>query len=184
MTVSAVPPASSPFFVRGFPPASRPDARVLVLGTMPGVASLAAGRYYAHPRNAFWSIAAQALGFDAGLPYEARLAALNAAGVALWDVLAACERPGSLDAAIDAGSAQPNDFGGFLAAHPHVRRICFNGAKAHALFRRHVLPGLPEAAGLECAALPSTSPAHAAMPPAAKLAAWRQALRPDQPIAP
>lgn len=170
--------------VCSFPPASRPDARVLVLGTMPGMASLAAGRYYAHPRNAFWPIAAQVLGFGAGLPYEARLAALNAAGVALWDVLAACERPGSLDADIVPASAQPNDFAAFLAAHPRVARICFNGAKARALFRRHVRPGLADVAGLEYVALPSTSPAHAAMPPAAKLLAWRAALRFDQRISP
>jgi len=182
--------ASAPFrrlpdsLVCSFPPAARPDARVLVLGTMPGVASLSAGRYYAHPRNVFWPIAAQALGFDAGLPYAARLAALNAAGVALWDVLAACERPGSLDADIVPASAQPNDFVAFLAAHPRVARICFNGAKAHALFRRHVLPGLADVAGLEYVALPSTSPAHAAMPPAAKLQAWRAALRFDQRISP
>ncbi len=160
--------------VTGFAPESRPDARVLVLGTMPGVASLTANRYYAHPRNAFWPIAAALLGFDAALPYEARIAALNGARVALWDVLAACVRPGSLDAAIDAKSAQANDFAGFLAAHPGIVRICFNGGGAQGLFRRHVLPGLSQShPHLEYAALPSTSPAHAAMPFAAKLAAWR-----------
>lgn len=164
----------SPHCVSGFPPASRPDARVLVLGTMPGVASLNAVRYYAHPRNAFWPIAAALLGFDAALPYASRIDALNDAGVALWDVLAACERPGSLDAAIDARSAQANDFAGFLAAHPRITRICFNGGSAQALFRRHVLPVLSRThPAMEYAALPSTSPAHAAMPFAAKLDAWR-----------
>jgi len=160
--------------VSGFAPAARADARVLVLGTMPGVASLKAARYYAHPRNAFWPIAAELLGFDAALPYEARIAALNEAGVALWDVLAACERPGSLDASIDAQSAQANDFAGLLAACPGIVRICFNGAAAQRLFRRHVLADLSRSCpGMEYAALPSTSPAHAAMPFAAKLQAWR-----------
>lgn len=174
----------SAHYVQGFAPESRSGARVLVLGTMPGVASLAANRYYAHPRNAFWPIAAALLDFDVALPYEARIAALNAAGVALWDVLAACERPGSLDAAIAAKSAQPNDFSGFLAAHPSVFRVCFNGGSAQALFRRHVLPGLAGIGrDLEYVALPSTSPAHAAMPYAAKLQAWR-AIRPDQRIVP
>ncbi|WP_459618731.1 DNA-deoxyinosine glycosylase [Bordetella sp. 2513F-2] len=169
-------PCASADGVRGFPPVADAHARVLVLGTMPGVASLRRGQYYAHPRNAFWPIAAQVLGFDPDLGYADRLAALQRAGVALWDVLVACERPGSLDAHIR--SAMPNDFAGFLAAHPRIRRVCFNGGKAAQLYRRHVMgrPGLPE---LEYLALPSTSPAHAAMPYAAKLAAWGAALRPD-----
>ncbi|SAI71519.1 G:T/U mismatch-specific DNA glycosylase [Bordetella ansorpii] len=171
---AAMTESASPHYVLGFPPAAHPGARVLVLGTMPGVASLAAVRYYAHPRNAFWPISATLLGFDLALPYEARIQALNDAGVALWDVLAACERPGSLDAAIDSQSAQANDFAGFLAAHPHIRRICFNGGSAQALFRRHVLPALSQShPDMAYAALPSTSPAHAAMPFAAKLQAWR-----------
>lgn len=174
----------NPNYVLGFPPASRCHARVLVLGTMPGVASLKAVRYYAHPRNAFWPIAATLLGFDVALPYEARIEALNEAGVALWDVLAACERPGSLDAAIDAQSAQANDFAGFLTAHPGITRICFNGGSAQALFRRHVLPALSKShPEMEYAALPSTSPAHAAMPFAAKLEAWRPVV-PDHRTAP
>lgn len=160
--------------VQGFGAVSDARARVLVLGTMPGVVSLAAGRYYANPRNAFWPIMAALYGIDAQADYDIRLAQLRDAGVALWDVLAECERPGSLDAAIVAGSARANDFAAFLAAHPAIERIAFNGAKAAALFKRHALPQL---AGLErplCyLSLPSTSPAHAAQPLAAKLAAWR-----------
>lgn len=163
--------------VQGFAPVSAPDARVLVLGSMPGVASLKQARYYAHPRNAFWPIAAQVLGFDAALDYPRRLLALQAAGVALWDVLQACERPGSLDADIRHDTLVPNDFAAFLQAHPAITRICFNGGKAATLYRRHVLPTLPDAA-LDYYDLPSTSPAHAAASYEKKLAAWTQALKP------
>jgi len=163
--------------VQGFAPVAAPDARILVLGSMPGVASLRRAQYYAHPRNAFWPIAADALGFDAALHYDARLRALRAAGVALWDVLAGCVRPGSLDADIRREGLAPNDFPAFLAAHAGIRRICFNGAKAAALFARHVRPALPpRAQALEFVALPSTSPAHAAMPYEEKRRRWREAL--------
>ncbi len=162
--------------VRGFEPLAAPHARVLVLGSMPGVASLRQQQYYAHPRNAFWPIAAAVFGFDAGAAYAQRVAALTAAGVALWDVLQACERPGSLDADIDPATAEPNDFDTFFRAHPGIERVCFNGGKAAALFRRRVLPHSARARRLQYVDLPSTSPAHAAMSPRAKLAAWRQAL--------
>lgn len=161
--------------VRGFAPVAAAGARVLVLGSMPGVASLRQARYYAHPRNAFWPIAASVFGFDPALDYPERLRALQASGVALWDVLQACVRPGSLDADIRADTLVPNDFQAFLRAHPSIVRICFNGAKAAALYRRHVLPGLGGAA-LQYFELPSTSPAHAAASFDTKLAAWRAAL--------
>lgn len=162
--------------VTGFAPVVGKGARVLVLGSMPGVASLRQVQYYAHPRNAFWPLAARIFGFDPGLDYDARLRALQANGVALWDVLQACERPGSLDADIRGDTLVPNDFGAFLACHPSIVRLCFNGAKAAAMFRRHVLPTLaaPKLALFE---LPSTSPAHAAASFEQKLAAWEPALR-------
>jgi hypoxanthine-DNA glycosylase len=116
-------------------------------------------------------------GAGPGLPYAARLERLCAAGVALWDVCAAAERPGSLDASIRAASVVPNDIGAFLERHQHIELICCNGGGAARLFARHVVPGLRfRAASLRRVTLPSTSPAHAAMPPAAKLAAWRAAL--------
>ncbi len=160
--------------VRSFPPVIAPGARLLVLGSMPGDASLAAQRYYAHPRNLFWPIMGALLGAGPELDYTARLTRLTDAGVALWDVAGECIRPGSLDARIRARSVVANDLPGLLAAHPGITRLCFNGAAAEALFRRHVLPHLDPPP--RWVRLPSTSPAHAAMPFADKLAAWRAGL--------
>lgn len=162
--------------VRGFAPIARPDARVLVLGSMPGVASLRAGQYYGHPRNSFWPIMAAVFGFDATATYELRVAAIQQRGVAVWDVLAACVRPGSLDADIDRDSIRVNDFDAFLRAHRDLRRLCFNGAKAYAVFRRQVLPNLALALGLDMVQLPSTSPAFAGMGMEDKCRIWRQHL--------
>ncbi len=163
--------------VRSFAPVSGAGARVLVLGSMPGAASLAAGEYYAHPRNSFWPLMLDIFGARGPLPYAGRLALLRRNGVALWDVLASCVRPGSSDAAIRRATAEANDIGGFLLAHPRISLVCFNGAKAEECYRRHVLPFLPPApAGLRRRLLPSTSPAHASLSYAAKLRAWRRAL--------
>ncbi len=149
---------------------------MLVLGSMPGVASLAAGEYYAHPRNLFWRIVGELYGFDPAAPYRRRTQALRRAGVALWDVVASCARPGSLDADIDEPSIIVNSFTGFLAAHPQIRRVCFNGRKAEAAWRRYVLGELPGARKFRYELLPSTSPAHAGMSYPRKLRAWRRAL--------
>lgn len=154
-----------------FPPVAAPDARILILGSMPGQASLNAGRYYAHPRNDFWPIMGELFGFSPDSPYPQRLQALQAAGIALWDVIAACERSGSLDADIVPDSIRANDFSAFFAVHREIRDVFFNGAAAEQAFRRHVLPRLP-VAGLSFRRLPSTSPAHAAQGYAQKLAAW------------
>lgn len=162
--------------IRGFPPIARRGARVLVLGSMPGVASLAAGEYYAHPRNQFWRIAGELYGFDPAAPYARRKAALTAAGIALWDVIGSCVRPGSLDAAIDDDSIVANDFAAFLAAHARIERVCFNGRKAEAAWRRHVEGTLPPGRKPETLLLPSTSPAHAGMSYLRKLQVWRSAI--------
>lgn len=160
-----------------FPPVAGPGARVLILGSLPGTESLRRQEYYGKPQNRFWWIMGELYGAGPLLPYAARCAALIAAGVALWDVCAAAVRPGSLDAAILRASVVPNDFNTFLAAHPGIARIAFNGQPAARLFASAVAPGLaPEAACLPRVTLPSTSPAHAGMTPAAKCAAWRAGL--------
>ncbi|MGC4030050.1 MAG: DNA-deoxyinosine glycosylase [Steroidobacteraceae bacterium] len=159
--------------VCSFAPLGTARATRLILGTMPGRASLDAGQYYAHPRNAFWPIIEELTGLPAGNPYPARVRALEAARIALWDVLAACFREGSLDSDIDLQSARPNDFAGFLAAHPRIDVIYFNGQPARRLFERLVHPMLPEACQrLARVTLPSTSPANARHTLADKRRAW------------
>jgi len=165
---------------RSFPPIADGRSRVLVLGSMPGVESLKASRYYAHPRNAFWTIMGELLGFDPAIPYEARVRALRAAGIALWDVLHSCRRDGSLDSSIEATSETANDFRAFFSAHPAIRAVFFNGAKAQAAYLRHVRPALADLQ-LRYERLPSTSPAHAGMPVAKKLQAWRAVMRANAP---
>ena len=156
------------------PPIARPDAEVLILGSLPGRKSLEMQQYYAHPQNAFWKLLARIYGGESSLPYTQRVEILTANHVALWDVLAAAERPGSLDSSIVHASARVNDFTTFYRAHPQVRRVCFNGRKAEELYRRFVLSGLPvEFAALRYVPMPSTSPAHAGMPFAEKLVRWK-----------
>ena len=150
-----------------------------MLGSMPGVASLEAVRYYAHPRNAFWPILGELCGFDAAAPYEQRLEGLRAAGVALWDVLHSCVRAGSLDGDIEPDSVRPNDFDAFFGRHAGIEAVFCNGGAAYQLYLRRVRPELKGAgAGLPVTRLPSTSPANAGMRFAEKLAAWREALAP------
>lgn len=142
---------------------------------MPGQASLDADQYYAHPRNAFWPIMAELFDFEPSLPYPARCEALTEAGVAVWDVLQACVRPGSLDSAIQAASEVANDIPTLLRKQPSIARTLFNGAKAEAAFRKHLLPSMAPLE-IQLQRLPSTSPAHAALSFADKLVAWRQSL--------
>ena len=139
----------------GFPPIAGPGARVLVLGTLPSQASLAAGQYYAHAQNAFWKIMAEIA--NAKGDYEDRRAALIAAGIAVWDVLASSVRPGSMDADIDMSSAVANDFETFFSEYPSTELVCFNGQKAEQLFLRLVQPTLSHS-DLRTARLPSTQP--------------------------
>ena len=163
---------------QGFPPIADTRARVLILGSLPGQVSLQRQQYYAQPHNAFWKIMGRL--FDAGpeLPYAERVQRLVRSGIALWDVCAAAQRPGSLDAAIVHSSVVPNDFAAFIESHPDVGLICFNGGKAADLYRRLVLPGLPaDLRAIHYAALPSTSPAHAAMRLEEKLTRWAAVLR-------
>ena len=147
-----------------FPPVVDAGTRVLILGSLPGVASLAAGRYYAHPQNAFWRLAGAAVGVDlAGLDYDLRLAALLARGVGLWDVVATARRAGSLDAALR--DVERHDLAALAATLPRLRLVAFNGKAAAAIGRRALPPGIPHRT------LPSSSPAYT-LPYAAKAAAW------------
>jgi len=164
--------------LHSFPPIADAHARVLILGSMPGVASLQAAQYYAHPHNQFWPIVGRLGGFDPQLPYPARCAAASRAGIAIWDVLQSCIRPGSLDADIDPASAVPNDIARLLQSAPAITLICFNGGTAETLFRRHLLKTSPALQAIPRMRLPSTSPAHAGMRPEAKFKAWHSALAP------
>lgn len=178
MNTAPTGPRSLPARVRAFAPILGTAPRILVLGSLPGVASLRAGQYYAHPRNQFWPIMGAL--YDAGpeRPYAQRLRTLRRHGVCVWDVLAEAARPGSADAAIDRASARAHDIVGLLLSHRTIRLIAFNGATAAHLYRRLVRPSLParRAATLVLVTLPSTSPAHARCSAAAKLQAWRSAL--------
>jgi hypoxanthine-DNA glycosylase len=161
----------------GFPPIARRDARLLILGSLPGAESLRRRQYYAQSRNHFWRIMGNLCGAAPELPYATRARVLQAHGIALWDVCASAYRVGSLDASIDAATIEVNDFAAFFAAHRDVDRVCCNGSTATELYRRRVLPALPapwrERAPIR---LPSTSPAHAAMTFEEKLERWRAGL--------
>jgi hypoxanthine-DNA glycosylase len=158
--------------IHGLDPIAGPDARVLVLGTVPGVRSLELGQYYGHSRNAFWPIMLALFADRSELDYPSRVALLINSRVAVWDVLRSAERPGSLDSSIVASSIVPNDIGGFLAVHPDISHLFFNGTRAQALFKRHV--SLPDSllSTIEFHLLPSTSPANASKGFAAKLRLW------------
>ena len=163
--------------IHSFPPLAAPNATRLILGSMPGRASLLAKQYYAHPRNAFWPIMGELFGADPDLPYARRVRLLTRARVAVWDVLASCTRGSSLDSDIDEDSIVPNDFASFFRAHPRIERVYFNGGKAEASFRRYVLRRLA-ATTLYFERLPSTSPANASWSHARKLRAWRIVVPP------
>lgn len=128
--------------------------RVVILGSLPGAASLAAGEYYANPRNAFWRLVGGVTGVDlTALPYADRLAALLGRGIGLWDSVGSARRAGSLDGAIR--EVEPNDLAALVAALPALRLVAFNGQKAAAIGSRALGP-----AGPPVLVLPSSSPAH------------------------
>jgi hypoxanthine-DNA glycosylase len=165
-------------FVCGFPPIAAADARVLVLGTMPSIASLAKQQYYGHPQNAFWPIMGRLFGAGRDVPYDERQRILCERGLAVWDVLRECYREGSLDTAIRVESETANDFGAFFSEHPLIHTIFFNGHKSETAFRRHALPQVAALGRkFRYVRLPSTSPAHAGRTLEQKLAAWRAVSR-------
>jgi hypoxanthine-DNA glycosylase len=155
--------------LQGFPPIASDHSHVLILGSMPSVASLQAQQYYAHPRNAFWPIQQALWGIADQASYEERVQILQAKGVAVWDVLASCKREGSLDSAIDADSVVVNDFESFFVEYQQIKAIFFNGATAENYFKKYVLLK----PSLVFQRLPSTSPAHASLSFEQKLAKWQ-----------
>lgn len=166
----AAPAAGLPR-LQGLAPLVGPGAKLLVLGSFPGVASLQAQQYYAHPRNQFWPILSALWGLEGAqalhaLPYAERLPVVKARGLAIWDVYAGCVREGSLDSAIEAGEL--NDLAGLIQQVPTLRAIAHNGGES----ARHMR--VTQALGLPVFKLPSTSPANASWSFERKLAAWRE----------
>lgn len=171
----------------GFAPILAEDTTLLVLGSMPGQASLQAQAYYAHPRNGFWPIVAAHLRAQHGVlladDFASRYAQLLGAGIGLWDVLAAAIRPGSLDAKIQKDGLVFNNFQSVFAEYSHISQIALNGQAAHRWFMRQVWPTLSvdQQQRLHCHALPSTSPAHAACSLSEKMQHWLPVLARARP---
>lgn len=159
--------------VHSFEPVVGRDPRIIILGSMPGIISLQAVEYYAHPRNLFWTILAELFEIDIACSYQQRVRQVQELPLILWDTLKSCHREGSLDANISNQQIEANDIVGLVEQHPRLRAIACNGASSHKYFKRLVEPHLPAAREIEVIKLPSTSPANAGMSWAQKLAAWR-----------
>lgn len=159
----------------GLAPLIGKHPKVLLLGSMPSVASLTEQQYYAHPRNAFWPLLARALNFELHECYAKNIAEVTRQGFAIWDVIGECKRKGSLDSAIVKGSERINLIPKLIAKHRGIRTIGLNGGLASTLFKRHCLP-LLDAKVLDIHYLPSTSPANARMRFAQKCAAWQPVI--------
>lgn len=164
---AALPPRSY-----SFPPIIGQAPHTLILGTMPGLKSIAAGQYYAHPQNIFWKIMGDIYGAGPEKPYNERIDILTSHGIAVWDVVHSCRRAGSLDA--DIRQAIPNDFASFFKNHPTIRRVIFDSGKAEQIYLRMVLPNL--SLPLHYLRVPSPSPAHARLPYPEKRAIWTSVL--------
>lgn len=156
---------------RAFDPVVDANTRLLILGSLPGDASLKAGQYYGHPQNGFWRLVGEVIGVDlTGRPYPDRLEALTVAGVGLWDVIASATRQGSLDAAIR--DVEAADLNRLIDRLPGLRAVAFNGGTAARIGRR----SLSLRAGIELIDLPSSSPAYT-RPLAEKAATWSMLAR-------
>ena len=160
---------SAPARLQGLAPVADKRTRLLVLGSFPGAASLAAQQYYAHPRNHFWPIVSSLCGHDLrAMAYRDRLQEMQAFGIGVWDVYGACRREGSLDSAIE--QAEPNDLAALAARLPALRAIAHNGGESARAMH------ITRALGVQVFRLPSTSPANASWSFERKWAAWREAL--------
>ena len=161
--------ARMPPVLTGLGPVLDRHTRVLLLGSFPGAASLAAQQYYGHPQNQFWKLLSAVLDIDlVAMPYPQRLKALLANNIGLWDVIAACERSGSLDSAIR--NARHNDFAPLKSRCPNLKRVCFNGKTSGKL------EGAFAEAGFETLVLPSSSPANASWSFARKVEVWSEII--------
>ncbi len=156
--------------IASFPPFVNADAEILILGTMPGAMSLAKQEYYAHRQNVFWKILYTIFG-DGKIPeiFTEKVAFLQQNNIALWDVLAHCERKGSLDSNIK--NHEENDILGLLSEYPKIRKILFNGKESHRFFQKKFGP----IAGISLEVMPSTSPAYT-LKFEEKLEVWREAI--------
>lgn len=167
---------AEPEQLQAFPPLLGKDPTCLILGSMPSVTSLQQQQYYAHPRNAFWPIMGAVFGFDAQVAYSARVKNLVTNGVAVWDVLQSCQRPGSLDSAIQRDSEIANDFDNFFMQQTSIKQVIFNGQAAAKIFNRHCSEIKKRFPNIGWYALPSTSPAYASKTVEEKRETWRQHL--------
>jgi double-stranded uracil-DNA glycosylase len=184
--------------ITSFSPISGKGARILILGSMPGIKSLEAQQYYAHPQNQFWKLMGDLVGAGRDLPYKQRLKILKEKNIAVWDVFQCCIRPGSLDSKIT--NETVNDFPAFFKKHPHITHVFFDSGKAEEAFHRLAMPLLeqnsfvfsPRKRGFykvensclrgKCRNLylhriPSPSPTHAGMKYEAKLKEWKKILK-------
>lgn len=158
--------------IKSFAPALTTECHTLILGTVPGAASLRKQQYYGYLHNPFWPILGEVFAFDHALPYAERLETLNRHGVGLWSIVKQCERRGSLDSSIR--KPEFNDLAGLLLSYPKLKKICLDGKSTEKFFRRYQKGNqLPEIALF---VLPSASPAHAALSYQEKLAKWRNHL--------
>jgi len=161
--------------LQSFEPVTPANARCLILGSMPGTASLDANQYYAHPRNGFWKIL-QSIFSGSIETYEHRLQLLAKNHIALWDSLKHCQRPGSLDSNISKDSVESNDFNTLLQQNPTIKLIAFNGKAAEKWFRKLALPYLKTADIYTMVSLPSSSPAMAMLTVEEKTELWKAVL--------
>ena len=161
--------------IHSFEPIVGSHAKILILGSMPGEASLSANQYYAHRRNAFWPIIAQLLQINPAAAYQDKIAALKSSPLALWAALKSCTRHGRPDSMIEADTQAINDFQSFFSVHQQIKHVFFNGGKAEACFKRYVL-SVDELKFLSVSRLPSTSPANARLSLEDKLRIWHEMI--------
>ena len=160
--------------VHSFEPVVGRDPRIIILGSMPGVVSLQAVQYYAHPRNIFWPVLADLFGINIDCSYQERIQQVSDLPLILWDTLKSCDRNGSLDSSILKSNLEANDICSLLERYSSIKAIAFNGAASEKYFRRLVLPELTNYPSVALLKMPSTSPANAGMKFDQKLELWKR----------